>query len=222
MHSSSSSMPWLSMRHGRHDRRLPGPGLALAQRDHAAELPDQGLGAVPVALVHHEDVADLQDARPWPPAPRRPSPGPAAPASCPPVAATSISDWPTPDRLQQHRVEAGRIEHPQRLGRGRGQPAEVTAGGHRPDVDPVVQRVTSASAPGRPAGHRRRTVSSGSTASTPTRCPVCPQRRDQRRGGGGLAHPGRAGQADDVGPAGVAGQGAGQPRAGRPSRSRSG
>ena len=42
---------------GRHS-----PGPALAERDHALDVAVGGVGAVPVGLVDHEDVGDLQDA----------------------------------------------------------------------------------------------------------------------------------------------------------------
>ena len=45
---------------------------------------------------------------------------------------------PDADGLDQHHVAAGGVEHPQRLRRRPGQPAEVAAGGHRADVDARV------------------------------------------------------------------------------------
>ena len=55
--------------------------------------------------------------------------------------AISTSAWPDPDGLDQHHVEAGRVQDPQRLRRGHGQPAQVPAAGHRPDEHPAVGRV---------------------------------------------------------------------------------
>ena len=42
------------------------------------------------------------------------------------------------DGLDQHHVAAGALQHPDRLRRRRGQPAEVAPAGHRPDVDARV------------------------------------------------------------------------------------
>src|SRR5690606_29923436 len=48
--------------HGAHHRRPPLTRRPLAQRDHALDVPVGGVGTVPVRLVDHEDVRDLQDA----------------------------------------------------------------------------------------------------------------------------------------------------------------
>ena len=52
--------------------------------------------------------------------------------------ATSTSAWPDADGLDEHDVAAGALQHPHRLRGGRGEPAEVAAAGHRPDVDARV------------------------------------------------------------------------------------
>jgi hypothetical protein len=44
-----------------YDRRLPRALAVAGCGDHRAQVPDRLLGAGPVALVHHEDVGDLQD-----------------------------------------------------------------------------------------------------------------------------------------------------------------
>ena len=98
--------------------------------------------------------------RPWPPGPRRPCPGPAAPPWCRPARRPrSRSGRPRPSR--EHHVAAGRVEHPQRV-RGRpGQPAEVAAGGHRADEHALVGGVLAHPDPvaeQRAAGERRRRV----------------------------------------------------------------
>src|SRR4051794_2785189 len=54
--------PGAVARHGGEHRRLPGTYRVLGERDHRAQVPDEGLGALPVRLVDDEDVADLQDA----------------------------------------------------------------------------------------------------------------------------------------------------------------
>ena len=83
-------------------------------------------------------------------------------------------------RLEQHRVEAGRVEHPQGLRGGGRQPAEMSAGGHRPDVDPRIQRVTLHPHPiaeQGAAGERRARVD----GQHPDPLAVRPQRADQGR-----------------------------------------
>ena len=99
--------------------------------------------------------------RPSPPGCRRPCPGASSTTVVSASATISTSDCPTPDRLDQHHVAAGRVEHPQRLRRGPGQAAEVAAGGHRADEHAVVGGVLAHPDPvaeQRAAGERRRRV----------------------------------------------------------------
>ena len=75
--------------------------------------------------------------------------------------ATSTSTWPTPTvSTSTHRQPDG-VEHPDRLGRGQRQPAEVAAGGHRADehagVEGVVLHADPVAEDGA-AGERRRRV----------------------------------------------------------------
>ena len=92
-------------------------------------------------------------------------PSPIPGASSTTVVSASAGDLdlalPDADGLDQDHVAAGGVEHPQRL-RGRpGQPAEVAARGHRPDVDVAVERVVLHPHPvaeQRAAGERRRRV----------------------------------------------------------------
>ena len=50
-------------------------------------------------------------------------------------------DLPDADGLDEHEREAGRGQHPDRLGDGHGQPAEMAPRRHRPDEDAGVERV---------------------------------------------------------------------------------
>ena len=133
--------------------------------------------------------------------------------------AISSSDCPTPDGLDQHDVAAGRVQHPQRLrGRPR-QPAEVPAGGHRPDVDAAVAGVVlhpDAVAEQRTAGERGRRVD-GEHADPLARLPERPHERRRRRR---LADTGRAGQARAPGRGRCAATAPPRPRAARGSRPR--
>ena len=86
-----ASPEWLDR--GQQFRAVPPPSIAvvatiggrqasgrrLTERDHRPQLADQRLGAVAIALVDHEDVADLQDAGLRRLDRRRPCPGPAGP-----------------------------------------------------------------------------------------------------------------------------------------------
>ena len=106
------------------------------------------------------------------------------------------------DGLDEHDVAAGGVEHPQRLRRRPGQPAEVTARGHRADVDAGVGRVVLHPHPvaeQRAAGERRRRVDREHADPLAGLA----QRGDQRGGRRRLADAGRAGDADDLGVAGV-------------------
>ena len=75
-----------------------------------------------------------------------------------------------PDRLDQHHVEAGGVEDPQRLRGGHRQPAEVAAGRHRPDVGAGVEGVCLHPHPvaeQRPAGERRARIDGEHAHPTP-------------------------------------------------------
>ena len=102
----------------------------------AAEL----VGAVAVGLVDDVDVTDLQDpglGRLDPVAgPRREQHqgGVREPGDL--HLALSHADG-----LDEHDVAAGRVEHPQRLGRAPRESTEVATRGHRADVDARVERV---------------------------------------------------------------------------------
>ena len=187
------------MRHRGDDRRLPGPGRRAHRARPCRGAPGSAPGRRPGRSCSPRRCRRSPGSRPWPPAPRRPSPGPAAPASRRPWSATSISDWPTPTVSSSTMSKPAASKHPQRLRRGHRQPAEVAAGGHRPDVDPGVQRVRLHPHPVAEqgtAGERRARID-GQHADPPA---LLAQRGDQRGRRGGLAHPGRTGQADDLRP----------------------
>ncbi len=133
-----------------------------------------------------------------------PSPIPGASStsvvSASPAISTSL--WPDADGLDEHHVAAGGVEHPQRLRRRPGQPAEVAAGGHRADVDRRVERVVLHPHPvaeQRAARERRGRVDREHADPLVGRA----QRLHQRVGRGGLADARRAGDADDLGVPGV-------------------
>ena len=60
---------------------------------------------------------------------------------------TSISPWPTPDRLEQDVVLAGGVHQQRRLQRRLGEPAERAAGRHRADEDARVEEVVGEADP---------------------------------------------------------------------------
>ena len=134
-----------------------------------------------------------------------PSPMPGASSTS--VVSASAGDLdlglPDADGLDEHHVAAGGVEHPQRLRRRPGQPAEVAARGHRADVDARVERVVLHPHPvaeQRAAGERRRRVDrqhadplAGRAAAPSTSALVDVD----------LPTPGRAGEADDLRVAGV-------------------
>ena len=78
---------------------------------------------------------------------------------------------PDADGLDEHDVAAGGVEHAQRLGRAPGQPAEVAARGHRPDVD-AGSSAWSCIRTRSPSRAPPENGEDGSTASTPTRLPA--------------------------------------------------
>ena len=135
------------------------PARSAARRARASPCRSRTVcvGAVPVGLVDHEHVGDLEDA---------------GLGGLDPVAHArrqqhqrgvggrgdldlGLADA---DGLDQHHVAAGRVQHPDGLRGRRGQPAEVAAGGHRPDEHAGVGRVVLHPHPvaeQRPAGERR-------------------------------------------------------------------
>ena len=134
--------------------------------------------------------------RPWPPAPRPPCPGRAAPAWCRPGRPPRSRTGPprpspaAPRRTRPHRAPGapGARQRPvRRDGRGR----------HRPDVDAGVQSVSLHPDPVAQQGAtgERRAGVDGQHTDPP---PLLPQRPDQGRRGRRLAHSGSPGQPDDV------------------------
>jgi hypothetical protein len=119
------------------DGRLPVPRRPLRQGDHPAQIADGFLGSRLVGLVHHEHVTDLQDA---------------GLGGLDGITQARRDDHQGgigqrgdldlglahPHRFYQQDVEAGRVQHPQRLRRGAGQPAQMTPAGHGPDEDAIV------------------------------------------------------------------------------------
>ena len=113
---------------------------------------------------------------------------------------------PDSDGLHQDDVAAGGVEHPQRLRCRPGQPAEVPAAGHRPDVDVPVERVVLHPDPvteQRAAGERGRRVDGQHTDPLAAR----PEGSHQRVGRRRLADARGAGETDDGGPPAVRRQG---------------
>jgi hypothetical protein len=95
------------------------------------------VGARLIGLVHHEHVSDLQDAG------LRGLDG-IAQAWCDDhergIGQRRDLDLGLahPDRFHQQHVEPGGIQHPQRLRRGTGQPAQMPPAGHGPDEHALV------------------------------------------------------------------------------------
>ena len=175
--------------------------MRSAEGEHGADLAAYLLGAVAVGLVDDVQVADLEDAGlggldAVAHAGREQHERGVGEAGDLDLALADA------DGLDQDHVAAGRVEHPQRLRRRPGQPAEVAAGGHRADVDLAVERVVLHPHPVAEqgaAGERRRRVDGEYADPLAGRA----QLGDQRRGGRGLADAGRAGDADDLRVAGV-------------------
>ena len=177
------------------------PSGRSASAEHRAQLAAYLVGPVAVGLVDHVDVADLED-------PRLRGLDAVAHARRDQhqrgVGHRGDLDLALPDAhgLDQDHVAAGGLEHAQRLRRRPREPAEVATRGHRADVDLLVERVVLHPHPVTEqgaAGERRGRVH-GEHADPLV---LLAQRGHQRGGGGGLADPGRAGEADDVAVAGV-------------------
>ncbi len=189
-------------RDGPDHRRLP-PLVAgrPGQGDHVFELPVGVLRAVPVGLVDHEHVGDLQDAglgrldAVAHPRCQQHQRG---------VGQRGDVDLGLahPHRLDEHHVEAGRVQHAQRL-RGRpGQPTEMPSGGQRADVDAGVGGVLLHAHPvpeQRAAAERGRRVDGQDADPQVTGA----ERADKSGRRGRLAHPGGAGEADHLRPPGA-------------------
>ena len=128
--------------------------VCAGQVEHQLEVAD-GLGdAVAVGLVHHEEVGDLHE------------PGLVGLHAVTPAgvhhddgrvggAGDLDLDLTDADRLDDDPRLAGRVEHPRRARRREREPAEVTPGRHRADVDARRRWRGPASARGRRGSHRR-------------------------------------------------------------------
>ena len=162
-----------------------------------AQVADDLLGAWPVALVDHEDVGDLQD----------PGLGRLDRVAHPRrddhqrgVGQRGDLDLGLADAdgLDADHVEAGRVEHPQRLRRRHRQPAEMPAAGHRPDEHAAVGGVILHPDPvaeQRAAGERRGRVDGEHPDPQTERAVGAHERAGHRR----LPDARRAGQPDDAG-----------------------
>jgi len=135
--------PVLSL--GRQDRNLPvdvlgGPGAPPVQVRHEADLGDQRGGAVPVSLVDDEDVGDLHEPR------LHGLDGVAGFGNQHHHRGVGLLDdvqlgLPDPDALDQNPLLAERIQEPDHIAGGAGQPAQAPPGGHAPDEHVRVQGV---------------------------------------------------------------------------------
>ena len=217
--ATMSSMPSARGGDRAHHLRPPLPGRPLAQRDHALDVAVRGVGAVPVGLVDHEDVGDLEDARLDRLDRVAHARARAAPAWCRRGEATSTSAWPTPTVSTSTTSQPAPSSTRTACGVAAASPPRWPAAGHRADVDARVGRVVLHPDPvaeDRAAGERAGRVD-GEHADP---MPAGAKRPDQLVGGGRLAHSRRAGQADDLGPAGVRGERGGDLRAASRRRTR--
>ena len=164
--------PGAGGRHGAQHRRRPAACRdAVTQAQHVPQLADGVLGAVPVGLVHHVDVADLEDARLGRLHAVAHARGASTSTTVSAAPATSTSDWPTPTVSTRTTSKPAAVEHAQRL-------RDATA---RPPRCPRVA-IDRMKTPGSVACSciRTRSPSSappengddGSTASTATRVPA--------------------------------------------------
>ena len=133
--------------------------------------------------------------------------------------ATSTSTWPTPTVSISTHGQPTASSDPDGLGRGERQPAEVAAGGHRPDEHAVVGGVVAHADPvaedgAAREGRRRVDGQHGDRVAVGADPP------DERVGERGLAGPGGAGDARPCRPARRAG-GRSRPTPGPPRRPRS-
>src|SRR5690606_14930146 len=186
-------------------RRAPEARLgAVAEADHVPDLAHGRVGALPVGLVDHEHVTDLEDARLGGLDPVTHAGGQQHYRRVGQSGDLHLT-LPDADGLHDDDVAARGVQHPQRLRRAPRQPAQVAAAGHGPDVDLRVQGVVAhpdAVPQQCAAGERRgRVHCKHPDPQTPPAQPA-----DQHVGAGGLADAGAPGEADDVGVAGVRGQ----------------
>ena len=144
------------------------------------QVADRGVGAVAVGLVDHEDVADLEDARPWRPGSRRPCPARAARRWCRPGrrprprTGRRRRSRPAPRRSRPRRAPAAPAASTTTARRGgRGWPS---TGCRRPG-----RARGPASGPGHRAAPRRRTARTGRRRARPTRWSRAAVGADQRR-----------------------------------------
>ena len=185
--------------HGGQHRRRPGVARAPGRPWPAGRGPGRW-DAVPVGLVDHEEVADLED-----PGLGRLDASPVPGASSTTVASATARPRPRtgrPRRSRAARRPTRGVEDPQRLGRSHRQPAEMAAGGHRADVDLGVESVLLHPHPvaqQRAAGERRAGVDRQHADPLARGAAGADQGGGDRR----LADPGRPGEPDHVGAAGV-------------------
>ena len=149
----------------------------LRQVEHLLEVPPGVVDPGPVGLVDDEHVADLHQ------------PGLVGLHRVAPAgvdhhhggvgrARDLHLDLADADRLDDHPPVAHRVEHPDRLGRGERQPAEVAAGRHRADEHRRGRGRGRSCAPGHRGWRRPRTATTGRRRA-PRRA-----RRRPRRGAG--------------------------------------
>ena len=184
-------------RDGFHDRR--DPRAVLPELEHLEDLEDDPVRAVAVGFVHDEQVRDLHEARL---------------DRLDVVAHARREDddaglgepehfdlvLPDADRLDEHLVEARRVEDVHGVGRRAREASEVAARRHRADQDARVRVEVlhpDAVAEDRPARERRRGVHRDDADSLPARAGAPRERRRERR----LARPRRAREARDAGAA---------------------
>ena len=179
------------------DDRPPLPWFPIAtSRDHVVQLAYRGVGPVSVALIDHEQVGDLEQpclcrlnavAHTW----RKQHDGGVGSRCDVDLGLTHA------DGLDEHDVEASRLENSHRL-RGSGRhAAELPARCHRPDEDICVGRVrlhAHAIAQQCATRERRRRVDREHTNPLLAFTPQCNERGRRRR----LPHAGRTGEAYDV------------------------
>src|SRR5579859_4941131 len=122
--------PFALRRDRAYDDRAPLARAALAERDHALDVAVRRVGAVPVPLVDHEDVADLEDV-----GLHRLDRVTHARAQYHDLRIRErghldlgLAD---PDGLDEYHVAAGALQDAYRLGRGGGEAAELATRGHR-------------------------------------------------------------------------------------------
>ena len=194
--TSSSPRPWPppSRGPGASTGRPPGRTAGRSERDHVPQLAQGRLGAVAVGLVHHEQVADLEDARLRGLDAVTHARARAAPSWCRP------RERPPPRSGPRRRSRPGRCRSPRRPARAR-PAASPTPGrrggprGHRADEDAGVGGVllhAYAVAEQRAAGEGRGRID-GQHADPSSRAR---RRGHGRRGRRRLPDAGRTGEPD--------------------------